>query len=710
MKKYFYFATALVALAACSSNDYVGDQEALNSAGQVPISFSGGTPSMTRATGATAAGVLSNNFVLFGYKTVGTSEPQKVFDNYQVNFIGTSAYTSKSNSAGWEYVSYKSLPYGTTTTSGGTLNTDGVAANATASGIDQSVKYWDFNATDYNFFAYSLGAGAGTPKTWAKASAMSNSTFTLEGTADQLGTCYVSNKKTMELTTVSTEVGSTEVELEFRAISSKIELKFYETIPGYSIKEVKFYPAVDGTSTTTPYLYTGSAALPTGGKYTVTFDGNGKPQFTFDTSAESKTYGTNVAFSSTLYGYATKEYREADESYIGRASNTATYTAPITVLPNPQNDNALNIKMDFTLVSRDGSGETIEMKGASAVIPAAYAKWLPNYKYTYLFKISDNTNAKTAEITGLYPITLDAVVTDAEDGTQETVTTVDAPSITTYAKGTMVTAKNEYKTGANIYIVVNDGTNITADSDAKLYTATITLEEGANPRPAVQGITEETVANALAHGGSVTDANGAKLTVTQITGSLTDIDNIAANDAPNGHAITVDGVMFNTSTAGDYVFEYTAPGVIYYTEAEVNTYNGNLLGAISTADKAYSFTSYGATSGTPVYGTGKVKEVSKDDAWTTVLVTSNTPNDPNAASFVGQQFKVNATTITPGQYYQLYTTENVAQGIYVTVADSEFTTTEVNTYNATLPGHISTTDVKTSASKHYKVIKVVTGS
>ena len=560
MKKYFYLATALVALAACSSNDYVGDQEALNSAGQVPISFSGGTPSMTRATGATAAGVLSNNFVLFGYKTVG-STTQTVFDNYQVNFIGTSAYTPKSNSAGWEYVSYKNLPNGVVTDAGVTAfaaTTTGDPNNSTA--IDQSVKYWDFNATDYNFFAYSLGAGTGTPKTWAKTSAMTNSTFTLEGSAAQLGTCYVSNKKTMAPTTASTEV-----DLEFRAISSKIELKFYETIPGYSIKDVKFYPSsAAGTSDVTPYLYTGSDALPTGGKYTVTFDDDGKPLFTFATTEET-TYGSNVAFDPTLAGYATKENREAAGSYIGRATNTATYTAPVTVLPNPQNANAFNIKMDFTLVSRDGSGETINMKGASAVIPAAYAKWLPNYKYTYLFKISDNTNAKTAEITGLYPITLDAVVTDAEDGTQETVTTVDEPNITTYAKSVMVTANNEYKTGANIYIVVNDGTDITANTNAKLYTATITPEAGENPRPPVQDITEETVANALAHSGSVTDANGATLAVTPATISLTDISEIAATDAPNGHAITVDGVKFTPASAGNYVFEYSMPSDIHYT-------------------------------------------------------------------------------------------------------------------------------------------------
>lgn len=703
MKKYFYLATALVALAACSSNDYVGDQEALNSAGQVPISFSGGTPSMTRATGAAAAGVLSNNFVLFGYKTVGEAT-QTVFDNYQVNFIGTSSYTSKSNSAGWEYVSYKNLPVGVTTNVGVTaFSALTGSGQPNENAIDQSVKYWDFNATDYNFFAYSLGAGTGTPKTWAKASAMTNSTFTLEGTADQLGTCYISNKKTMAPTT-----GSTEVELEFRAISSKIELKFYETIPGYSIKDVKFYPSAAGTSDVTPYLYTGSDALPTGGKYTVTFDGNGKPLFTFETTA-SPTYGSNVAFSSTLNGYATKEYREDDGSYIGRASNTATYTAPITVLPNPQNANALNIKMDFTLVSRDGSGETINMKGASAVIPAAYAKWLPNYKYTYLFKVSDNTNAKTAEITGLYPITLDAVVTDAEDGTQETVTTVDEPNITTYAKSTMVTANDEYKTGANIYIVVNDGTNITADSDAKLYTATI--ESGA-----VQGITEETVANALAHGTesptgtwTVTDANGKKLTVTKTT-ALSDISKIAADDAPNGHEITVDGVMFKPTTAGDYVFEYNMPGDIHYTQAEADAYNATLPGAISTADQAYSFDSYNNADKTIKYGTGKVKYISTSGEWTTVLVTANTPTDANAGNFVGQQFKVHATTISEGTVYQLYPLEGDALPIWVTVSTSSFADTDVNAYNATLAGAKSTTSIKIPAAKHYKVIKVVAGS
>lgn len=562
MKKLFYAAIALVLFAGCADNDYVGDQATLTAGNESgAISFCMRTPAITRAdkTGESAATVLNNNFVVFGYKTV-SSTPQTVFDNYQVNYVTNTANTTESNSAGWEYVGYKNLPFGTTTTSGGTLNTDGVAKNATGSStnIDQSIKYWDFSATSYDFFAYSLGAGEaddeddGTDPQYAKVSALSNSTYTLEGNVAQLGACYISNKKT-----VTPATNATEVDLEFRSFLTKIQLGFYETIPGYSVKEVKFYPSASGSSSTTPSLYATSELIPNGGKYTVTFDASGNAQVALAASDPTPTKVSKVDFGTTLTNYATFEYKEASASYLGRASNTATKTNEITVLPNPANVDALNLKMDFTLVSRDGTGETIEMKGATAVIPAVFAQWKPNYKYTYIFKISDNTNAQSGAVTGLYPITLDAVVTDTQDGNQETITTVSDPSITTYAKGTMVTTNNEYLTNANIYIMVDNGTALTVDTNAKLYTATV--QEGA-----AQGITEETVKNALANGTqdptgtwTVTDALGKNLVVTTASvPTLTAISEIAADDSPTGAAITVNGAMFTPTTAGYYVFEY----------------------------------------------------------------------------------------------------------------------------------------------------------
>lgn len=700
--KYFIFAaSALVALASCSSNDFVGDESLLENSGSGAIAFSSSTPAITRAEGAAAATALSNNFVVYGYKTV-SSATQAVFDNYQANYVASSAKSTTTNSAGWEYVGYKNLPDGVTTNVGVTaFSALTGSGEANENAIDQSIKYWDFNASKYDFFAYSLGAGS--TSTWARASKMTNTGYSLEGNAAQLGACYISNKKNV----VPSSTSATEVDLEFRSFNSKIQLGFYETIPGYSVKAVKFYPSADGTSGTTPSLYAASAVVPNGGKYTVTFDANGKAQLALAASDPAPTTISKVDFDGTLAPYAGADYMEDNTSnvYLGRASNVATKTNEVNVLPNPANVNALNVKMDFTLVSRDGTGETIEMTGATAVIPAAYAMWLPNYKYTYLFKISDNTNAKTAAITGLYPITLDAVITDAVDGSQETITTVDDPSITTYAKGTMVTANDEYKTNANIYIVVDDGTTtITPETNGKLYTATI--EAGA-----AQGITEETVKNALVNGTydatagtwTVTDALGKKLVVTKTTG-LTSISSIDASDAPNGVAIDVKGAKFTPTSAGNYVFEYFASAK-NYTQDEANAYNATLTGAITSNDVAYSFNSYGSASTDTPYGNGIVKFVSVDDTYTTVQVMFNNPLDASATGFVGQQFKVKATSLTPGNFYQLYSTADVLQPIYVTVTAS--TQAEINAFNATLPDAVTTATVKTPAANHYKVIKVV---
>ena len=203
---------------------------------------------------------------------------------------------------------------------------------------------------------------------------------------------------------------------------------------------------------------------------------------------------------------------------------------------------------------------------------------------------------------------------------------------------------------------------------------------------------------------ALTDTNNNTITVTPADG-LTAFNSIPATASPTGVELTVKGAMFTATANTTYAFEYIDPAVNYDAE-EVKTHNDGLTGAISTSNVAYSFTSYGSTSGTPVHGNGKVKFVSTEGEWTTVLVTSNTPVDANAPNYVGQQFKVHATTITANTYYELHTTAGVATGIYVTVESSTFSADEVNAYNATLPGAISTSDVKTPAKYQYKVIKV----
>lgn len=640
-KKLFFAAIAFTALAGCTDESYVGDQSLLENNGGA-ISFNMKTPAITRAekTGSDAATLLDNNFVFYGYKTMTApaTSPQTVFDNYQANFVNGSANTTESNSAGWEYVSYKNLPFGTTTALNGDLNNNGVKKNASESttNVEQSIKYWDFNATQYDFFAYSLGKGDDydndptTTPLYAKASALStSSSYTLSGTAKELGTCYISKKKSI----VPSSSSPKEVDLEFVSFLSKIQLGFYEAIPGYSVKDVKFYVDADNLSSgdatkdgLKPALFGASDCIPRSGTYTITFDG-AKPVATL-TSAGSATEA-NVQFpavtpgspspSTWLSGYANKEYNEAAEAiYLGRTSSNATSTSTLSVLPNSVGA-TLTLKIDYTMVSRDGTGENIQVTGKTATVPANFTKWMSNYAYTYIFKITDDQ---------LVPITLDAVVVDDEDGVQETITTIYVPSITTYSAGKVITDNDEYKKNKNIYIVVNDGTSnvaMTINTDALLYTAEI--ESGA-----AQGITEETVKNAiaantdgydfgtvletntildgywtynsgtntyaacasdgkadgttkyykpLASGSySVRDANGKKLVV-KGTNLLALTNQIPAADSPTGNDFEIGTDMvayFTPTTAGYYAFQYkkeaqAAVPAVYTAVANDATYS-----------------------------------------------------------------------------------------------------------------------------------------
>ena len=73
----------------------------------------------------------------------------------------------------------------------------------------------------------------------------------------------------------------------------------------------------------------------------------------------------------------------------------------------------MTLKIDYTLIATDGSGETITVRGATATIPAENTNWVSNKIYTYIFKISDSTNGSTGgSSTGLKPITFEAIVTD----------------------------------------------------------------------------------------------------------------------------------------------------------------------------------------------------------------------------------------------------------------------------------------------------------
>lgn len=252
-----------------------------------------------------------------------------------------------------------------------------------------------------------------------------------------------------------------------------VRVGFYETIPGYFVSEVHFY-AYDTDDKTLKVSTSNNVILTsaTDGYFVGGSNLTGTVTYDWKSTTPSYTYkydDTNLVKSQNWYAgelgtLATKSSEPKVNILYGTDKDMST-TGYFTVLPTPSETEAspILIKCDYTLNSDDLSGETIKVTGATAAIPAAYSKWEPNTRYTYLFKISDKTNGTTGDPNnpkddpaGLYPITFDAVVTEMTDKTQGTTTTVATPSITTYQEGSVVDNTIKYVAHKKIDVTVTE--------------------------------------------------------------------------------------------------------------------------------------------------------------------------------------------------------------------------------------------------------------
>lgn len=573
MKKYIFLAASALTLASCSSDDFLGDTPGNVQSNTSAINFDGGTGKISRATlqSDKAAEALNNNYVVYGYKTAQDNSTTTVFDHYTIHWNNQAGKT-ESNTCGWEYVGQKAN-----------------SLSKLPGDKDQTIKYWDYSASQYDFVAFSFGeANQGEEEGKVKATAVTTTpklSYTLTGAVDDLEKCFIADRITAKPTVANKKnnllVGYKDnVQFNFRSLSTKVTMGIYETVPGYSVKNVVFYSADNIKATDNkPTLYATDKKIPAGnGTVTVTFPTDTETESDYNkahvkfTAATGSEKSSSIQFE-TLSTVEREKQENTTTGFIGR--DITTFSTPkkddgktkVYEVVIPANVGDLTLKVDYTLESIDGSGETITVTGATAVVPGKYTNWEPNYAYTYIFKISDKTNGSTGtpgtNPAGLYPITFDAIVTETETGKQETITTVDKNSITTYAKDEI---NNEYKKDANIYVSVNNTTDLhinrgneedTTPTNVKLYTATGTGSYEKN-------ITEATVALCLSKGTttnttdervlSVDDNN--KLTVTPANG-LTIVQEIAADDAVDGNAISGNFAMFKPTNAGTYVFEFT---------------------------------------------------------------------------------------------------------------------------------------------------------
>lgn len=597
MNKYFLYAASVLALASCSSDDFLGENSGngQNAANSV-INFGGGTTKTTRATSNSTykIGDLQNNgFWVYGTKHSATEDKtanydQAVYTNYLLAYKEGTANNTQSNTAGWEYVGVNNTPF-----------REHVTPNVDAA---QTIKYWDYSAVGYTFYAatanpQNVKEGKVTIDKIKTDEAETGSVYTkgynvtLHDGAD-LDQLYFADRKVITKPADTNNpkpdhknknVYGGQVEFTFRNALTKVRVAMYEIVPGYSVSIDKFYYTKVGESTQTTVatdrfradanntpLVTSAAGV----KYKVVYYS--------DTEANGQLVNQpKMLPNKTGEEGATKTVFEIGDrkTLIGSADNTKSGTKLSTditkptydtdggkytlFMPQADNKTTLNLKVDYTLTSLDNSGEQIHVKGATATIPAKYLCWRPNYAYTYIFKISDKTNGSTGDEkdpAGLYPITFDASVVETGDGNAEFISAMGESTITTFAvkDGVYQYGKADYENGSDLYatVVDKDKSTVTlATGNTKVYKLTDT---GA----AVPNLSEALVANWVANNKTtnyeVVDA-----------ANYTFVGSVPSED---GNTITLDpatALKMSGIKAGKYVIEYTGATALPDTYTKV---------------------------------------------------------------------------------------------------------------------------------------------
>lgn len=327
----------------------------------VPITFNGyqgNETAETRANSGTplyASGV--TRFHVWGYKNMSYSagsygETQTVFPTYRVDWRANSAATSATNTNNWEYV-----------------------------GGDQTIKFWDWSANAYRFFAATNWSGdVPTPP----APYVENMSY---------GTNETDEYEVSMLVDASPELDGGKYDKD--ATDAKLALAPYFSRLWFSTGDAGTYPDKQFGRPVTlefiqpfarvrfiyTYVYPREGVIITSQSFKPSATGEKIPRRGVVTvSYPLSGAETKESYSMTPHPSDAKLLDAFTEDYDPEV-DTKEYTTCddgwYTVLPNTSQGS-------YTLtVNIKGLGER------TAVVPATYMQWKAGYSYTYIFKITE---------------------------------------------------------------------------------------------------------------------------------------------------------------------------------------------------------------------------------------------------------------------------------------------------------------------------------
>ena len=446
MKKFAIATASLALLASCSSDtELTGKQEIETKANAIGFEVLNRNGIITKAGEGRAQLHDSRhyNFGVFAYKN-NNSGGQEIMKNYLVGYNGANVtgpcvgyfmdnVQTTLNTSKWAYEKLGSTDYTYEGTDGYYKKSDTFYMSNVA---NQYLKYWDMSSQSVEFYAYA-------PYINGTATAnidYSSKTITIpvegieDGYDDESRHEYMFAYKKVE----NGEYGN-EVQLNFKRISARLNIKFYEDVKGYKVDILNLMEngnsgvaaapakAVVGSDNTTTYEYG-----------TLYHKGGAEIDF-------SDTNHTNPSL--TVTGNPSKTFNKADEDHI-------KFAIPTGILPKvqtdakasatnyyviPANDNntqtGLTFHVTYKLTSED-TGETIIVRNATVHVKYDYCKWQPNYVYTYIFRITKSSTGSTGSPDidpsdpsvgeqALYPIIFDDCTVEGWQNATDTETPIN---------------------------------------------------------------------------------------------------------------------------------------------------------------------------------------------------------------------------------------------------------------------------------------------
>ena len=297
MKKSFLYIPLFVFCACSGSEDTIIPD--VPDHGE-PISFSISAQLEDELTTRANTTPLNQDFVVFGFKSVPESTPQKVFDGYNVKYVGK----DMTDITPYSYV-------------GGTSISD----------VPQEQKYWDYSADEYRFWGVT-----------GVFHSVNDSAFWFDVDLSDMSDLPMFSEQNV----LKSEDFGKIVRMSFLRPYCMVRYSFIcsDKIKPEElmVKDDRFEPV------------SASDRIYTSGKITVNYS-----------LVDDIAYSVNTVGGNTL-------------SAITPSSEVYTM-----VMPAPARQSAF--KMTANILGED----------RVAIVPSQYMKWMPNTKYTYIFKITDNS-------------------------------------------------------------------------------------------------------------------------------------------------------------------------------------------------------------------------------------------------------------------------------------------------------------------------------